>query len=141
MIKFKLVDNRTRVSRKIKELQEQLSEVPKEFLRLTAREIVFESPVDTGTYMDAHNIGYVGSLSTSHGKPKNQPYEPYASTALDRLYTQINALPPETTKHYISNNSAHAWKVEYELGYSPYTTARAKAQTLLDEAIRKVMNK
>ena len=141
MIKFKLVDNRTRVARKIKELQDQLEELPKVFMKKTADEIVFNSPVDTGTYMDAHNIGIVGSLTISNGKPRNQPWQPYAQTAIERLYAQIDGLDFNTTKHYISNNSAHAWKVEYELQYAPYTITRAKAQALLDDAIREVMNK
>ena len=56
MIKFKLVDNRTRVSKKIKELQEKLEEFPKEFMRITADIVIENSPVDTGTYMDAHDV-------------------------------------------------------------------------------------
>ena len=64
MIKFKLVDNRTRVARKIKELQDQLEELPKAFMKKTARTIVSFSPVDTGTYMDAHNIGVTTGVTT-----------------------------------------------------------------------------
>lgn len=141
MIKFKLTDRRTNVAKRIDALKEQLEELPKEFMRMTATEIVLNSPVDTGTYMDAHNIGTTRGASSSAGKPQNQPFESHAQPAIERLYSQIEALGPEVTRHYISNNALHAWKVEYELGYAPYTTARARAQTLLDQAIAKVMGK
>ena len=57
MIKFKLIDNRTRVSKKIAQLQEKLEQFPKEFMKITADIVIKNSPVDTGTYMDAHQIG------------------------------------------------------------------------------------
>ena len=136
MVRFKIVDNRLAVSKKIKELQERLGRLPKEYLKEFANEVVLNSPVDTGTYMDAHNVGVEGPVVSSHGKPRNQPYEPHANDALARLYAQIDALPDEQTKYYISNNSVHAFRVEYEYGYAPYTTARARAQELLDKVIR-----
>lgn len=139
MIKFRLIDRRTTVSKRIQALKDQLEELPKEFMRKTADEIVYNSPVDTGTYMDAHSIGATTSSTSSKNKPRNQPWQDHAQRTLDRLYAQIEALPPEETKHFISNNSDHAWKVEYEHGYAPYTTARAKAEFILQDAIRKVM--
>lgn len=141
MIKFKLTDRRTNVSKRIDALKEQLEELPKEFMRRTVDEIVAYSPVDTGTYMDAHNIGTTRGASSSFGKPQNQDYQPYADAATERLYAQIEALGPEVTRHYISNNSLHAWKVEYEHGWAPYTSARSRAKVILDEAIAKVMGK
>ena len=72
MIKFKLTDRRTNVSKRIDALKEQLEELPKEFMRRTVDEIVAYSPVDTGTYMDSHNIGEVGEPASSKGKPQNQ---------------------------------------------------------------------
>lgn len=146
MIKFRLVDKRTNVSRRIKELQDQLTELPKEFMRLTADKIIENSPVDTGTYMDSHNIGENAPVTNSRDKPRNQSKADYAEKARDRLYYQIDNLPFVDTKHYISNNSQHAWKVEYEGWpsqgpYSPYTIARASAPMLLDEAVRRVMKK
>ena len=47
MIKFKLIDNRTSVSKRIKELEQKLEEFPKEFMRITADVIIKNSPVDT----------------------------------------------------------------------------------------------
>lgn len=138
MIRFKLVDRRTSVSKRIDELKQKLEELPKEFMKALATEIVFQSPVDTGTYMEAHNIGETTGVTTSKGKPKKQPFEPYAQAALNKLFDQIDSLPETPVKQYISNNSAHAWKVEYEYGYEPYTIARAKAQILLDDTVRKL---
>ena len=139
MIKFKLIDNRTKVSKQIAELKDKLEIIPKEFLKETVTEIVLESPVDTGTYMDSHNVGVVGAMSSSKGKPRHQNYQDHADKALERMFAQIDALPESTTKHFIANNSEHAWKVEYEFGYAPYTTARAKAQQILDRVIARVM--
>ena len=143
MIKFKIIDNRTRVSKKIKELQEKLEEFPKEFMKITADVIIKNSPVDTGTYMDAHQIGTSESITTSHGKPHNQPYSNFAETARDRLYSQINGLSVDGSDWFITNNSAHAIRVEY-IGwdnvpaYSPYTIARGYAPIALEEAKARV---
>lgn len=139
MIKFKLVDNRTRVSKKIKELQEKLEEFPKEFMRITADVVIKHSPVDTGTYMDAHQIGTSESITTSHGKPHNQPYSNFAEAARDRLYSQINGLSVDGSNWFITNNSAHNIRVEYtgwdsKPAYSPYTIARGYAPIALEEA-------
>ena len=143
MIKFKLIDNRTRVSKRIKELEQKLEEFPKEFMRITADVIIKNSPVDTGTYMDAHQIGTSESITTSHGKPHNQSYGDFASEARDRLYSQINGLSVDGSNWFITNNSAHEIRVEYTgwdfvPAYSPYTTARGYAPVALEEAKAKV---
>lgn len=143
MIKFKLIDNRTRVSKRIKELERKLEEFPKEFMRITADVIIKNSPVDTGTYMDAHQIGTSESITTSHGKPHNQSYGDFASEARDRLYSQINGLSVDGSNWFITNNSAHAVRVEYTgwdfvPAYSPYTIARGYAPIALEEAKAKV---
>lgn len=143
MIKFKLVDNRTRVSKKIKELQEKLEQFPKEFMRITADVVIKNSPVDTGTYMDAHQIGTSESITTSHGKPHNQPYSLFAEAARDRLYSQISGLSVDGSDWFITNNSAHNIRVEYtgwnsKPAYSPYTIARGYAPIALEEAKARV---
>lgn len=143
MIKFKLIDNRTRVAKKISQLQEKLEQFPKEFMKITADVIISHSPVDTGTYMDAHQIGTAESITTSHGKPHNQPYSNFADAAKDRLYSQINGLSVDGSDWFITNNSAHAVRVEY-IGwsrvpaYSPYTIARGYAPIALEEAKARV---
>ena len=143
MIKFKLIDNRTSVSRRIKELEQKLEEFPKEFMRITADVIIKNSPVDTGTYMDAHQIGTSESITTSHGKPHNQSYGDFAESAKDRLYSQINGLSVDGSNWFITNNSAHNIRVEYTgwdnvPAYSPYTIARGYAPIALEEAKAKV---
>ena len=143
MIKFKLIDNRTNVSKRIKELEQKLEEFPKEFMRITADVIIKNSPVDTGTYMDAHQIGTSESITTSHGKPHNQSYGDFASEARDRLYSQINGLSVDGSNWFITNNSVHNIRVEYTgwdnvPAYSPYTIARGYAPIALEEAKAKV---
>ena len=143
MIKFKIIDNRTKVSKRIKELEQKLEEFPKEFMKITADVIIKNSPVDTGTYMDAHQIGTSESITTSHGKPHNQSCGDFASEARDRLYSQINGLSVDGSDWFITNNSAHAIRVEY-IGwdnvpaYSPYTIARGYAPIALEEAKARV---
>ena len=143
MIKFKLIDNRTRVSKRIKELEQKLEEFPKEFMRITADVIIKNSPVDTGTYMDAHQIGTSESITTSHGKPHNQSYGDFADAAKDRLYSQIEGLRVDGSNWFITNNSAHNVRVEYTgwdnvPAYSPYTIARGYAPIALEEAKARV---
>lgn len=143
MIKFKLIDNRTRVSKKIKQLEEKLEQFPKEFMKITADIVIKNSPVDTGTYMDAHQIGTKESIVTSRGKPRNQPYSNFADAARDRLYSQIEGLNVDGSNWFITNNSVHAVKVEYTgwnnvPAYSPYTIARGYAPIALEEAKAKV---
>ena len=143
MIKFKLIDNRTSVSKRIKELEQKLEEFPKEFMRITADVIIKNSPVDTGTYMDAHQIGTSESITTSHGKPHNQSYGDFADAAKDRLYSQIEGLRVDGSNWFITNNSAHNVRVEYTgwdnvPAYSPYTIARGYAPVALEEAKAKV---
>ena len=143
MIKFKIIDNRTKVSKRIKELEQKLEEFPKEFMKITADVIIKNSPVDTGTYMDAHQIGTSESITTSHGKPHNQPYSNFADAARDRLYSQINGLSVDGADWFITNNSAHNIRVEYtgwnsKPAYSPYTIARGYAPIALEEAKARV---
>ena len=143
MIKFKIIDNRTKVSKRIKELEQKLEEFPKEFMKITADVIIKNSPVDTGTYMDAHQIGTIESITSSHGYLFNQPYSSYAETARDRLYSQINGLSVDGSDWFITNNSAHAIRVEYVgwdnvPAYSPYTIARGYAPIALEEAKARV---
>lgn len=136
MIKVKLLDNRFKVFKKIKELEEKLEELPKAYMKEIATEVVLQSPVDTGTYMDHHNIGEVGEPVNSHGKPHNQPWQTHADNAMDRLFAQIETLPKDTARYYISNSAVYAEKVE--LDHLPYTLAKAKSEQLLEQAKGKV---
>lgn len=136
MIKVKLLDNRFSVYKKMKLLEEKLENLPKAYLKELVQEVVLQSPVDTGTYMDHHNVGAVGEPVNSHGKPRNQPWQPHADKAVDRLFAQIDMLSGQTSQYYISNSAVYAEKVELE--HLPYTLAKAKAQGLLEQAKGKV---
>lgn len=138
MVKFKMVDNRTRIAKKLKALEENTEKIQREFLQETAATIVNLSPVDTGTYMDAHNIGKVGSPVSSIGKPTNQPWQPHADRAMERLTEQIGDVP-NFSKIFIANSALHAPKVEYDYGYAPYTTARASAKKIFDGIVSRLM--
>ena len=112
-------------------------------MRITADIVIENSPVDTGTYMDAHQIGTSESITTSHGKPHNQPYSNFADEARNRLYSQINGLNVDGSDWFITNNSAHNMRVEYtgwnsKPAYSPYTIARGYAPIALEEAKARV---
>lgn len=136
MIKVKILDNRFKVFKKIKELEEKLEVLPKQYMKELAMEVVLNSPVDTGTYMDHHNIGEVGEPVNSHGKPHNQPFQTHADAAAERMFEQIDALPKDTTRYYISNSAMYAQKVEdYHLVYAK---AKQESNVLLEIAKGKV---
>jgi hypothetical protein len=139
MVRFKILDNRTSIAQKIKEQERQLNNYRDFFLEGAATEVILESPVDTGTYITSHEIkagrGSSGS-SSSKGKPRNQPYEPYANEGLSSLFADIEALPEASALSMvsISNYSEHARDVEYTHGYAPYTTLRDKANVIAARA-------
>ena len=146
-VSFKVVDNRTNVSKKIEQLNNQLENYGKYFLEGMATEIVLNSPVDTGTYMDAHSLGNTRAkgLVTSTGKPKGQSHNEYAQAARDRLVASIESLGENWTNAIFSNNAAHAYLVEYAFGSddgrgtygAPYTIARNKAPIIAQEAAQR----
>lgn len=147
MVTFKLIDNRRSFAKKLKTLEDRVTELKREFMRQIAQEVVNNSPVDTGTYMDSHNIGEVGAPSSSIGKPQGQARDPYVERALERLLAQIDSLDPSFKKAYINNSALHGPLVEYqhEAGdgrpYAPYTRAREQSNNLFKVAEAKVMGK
>ena len=141
-VSFKVVDNRTSISKKIAELNQQLDSYGKFFLADMASQIVLTSPVDTGTYMESHNLGSssVGGSESSFGKPRNQDYNNYAQPTLDRLTASIEGLGDNWTNAVFSNNALHADKVEYEHGYGVYTMARNLAPEISKRAAERAKN-
>lgn len=141
MVRFKVVDNRTKVSEEIKRLEEQLDKFTKYYLEGLATEVVLESPVDTGTYITSHHITQTApsGQTSSHGKPRQQDWETFAQQALNNLFAEIEAFGPldKVTTYYIANNASHANFVEYEHGYAPYSKARASAGKISSEAAAK----
>lgn len=141
MVRFKVVDNRTKVAQKIHELSEQVDRFAKFYLEGLATEVIFASPVDTGTYITSHHITktYPAGETSSNGKPRQQAWEPFAQEGLDNLFAEIAALGPldSVSSVYIANNAVHANAVEYTHGYAPYGTARANAAAISAEALAK----
>ena len=97
------------------------------YLQGMADQLVLNSPVDTGTYISSHNIGtsQVPATESSEGKPRQQPYGPFAQAARNGLFLDIRMLPENTNSVVFSNGAFHSDEVEYEHGYAPYRkTAR-----------------
>ena len=121
---------------KFKKLQDIVEGFQEEYLRGMSDQIVLRSPVDTGTYMDGHNLktSAVPQTESSSKKPRNQPYGPHADDALLRLYMQASALPRDANKVVFSNDAFHADAVEYNPEHSPYRTAAREHNNIAREA-------
>lgn len=135
-VSFKVVDNRSSISSKIKELSQSLDNYKEYFLQGMADEIILTSPVDTGTYITSHTLsnGTQGGFTSSFGKPKGRSFTEYAQKGLDALYGDISAIGDDWTSARFSNIALHASDVEYEHGYAVYTTARNKANLISKQA-------
>lgn len=106
---------------KIKQTEELLEEEAKELAYKIIDTTVNSSPVDTGAYMDSFSIvprGSSGGRSrTSRGKPRNQPWEPYASAAKSRLRASVAAMTlSENGGFTLVNRAPHARFVEFGNG-------------------------
>ena len=121
---------------KFKKLEQMIEGYTEVYAQKMAEQIVLRSPVDTGTYMEGHNLGMsaVGPSQSSRNKPRQQPYQPYADAALSQLYSQASALPHNAHLIVFSNNAYHADVVEYELGYAPYRSAAREHKRIAAEA-------
>jgi 4-alpha-glucanotransferase len=112
---------------KFRKLEQMIEGYRDLYLQGMADQLVLNSPVDTGTYITAHNIGTapVAATESSEGKPRQQPYEPYAQAARNGLFLDIRTLPENANSVVFSNAAFHSDEVEYEHGYAPYRkTAR-----------------
>jgi hypothetical protein len=126
---------------KFKKLEQMIEGYTEIYAQKMAEEIVLRSPVDTGTYMEGHNLGVsaVGASSSSAGKPRKQPYQPYAQAALNQLFMQASALPHNAHRIVFSNDALHADRVEF-LGwkktgpYLVYTSAAREHHRIAKEA-------
>ena len=140
MVQFKVVDNRKVTAAAIKEMSRRLEGFQEEFLQGIASSIVLDSPVDTGTYMESHRIGTApaSGVTSSKGKPKNQPFGSIAQSELNRLYADIEAIKDaDLSTVYFSNIAEHATEVEYQHGYEVYSRARSKSSVIAKEAAAK----
>jgi hypothetical protein len=137
---FRLIDRRLRgVDRLLDETFAEFDNMKKDVFKAVAAKVVDFSPVDTGTYMDAHNIAIGRSSSatdmSSKGKPRNRPKQPHANAVIDRLHGQIDAMSPEDKSAFIGNSSHHGMVVEYggpkTPAYAPYTRAREASKRII----------
>jgi hypothetical protein len=132
MVQYKMIDRRRPAMQVFENaITPLIRQARDQFFRMVVDEVVQLSPVDTGTYMDAHHLSVGPSraaLESSHRKDRNQPWGPRAEAALSRLYSQIEALPDSVEGVRLANNAAHASFVEYGGasgggGYAPYQSA------------------
>lgn len=137
---FRLIDRRLKgVDRLLDETFAEFDSMKKDVFRAIASKVVEFSPVDTGTYMDAHNItsGKSGSATdmSSRGKERKRPRSPHETSALARLNAQIDALGPDQKSAFIGNSSHHGMVVEYggpkTPAYAPYTRARSASKSII----------
>ena len=132
--------NRGQILNKFKKAEALVDEAKALTMYEAAAYVVLRSPVDTGTYMDNHNIG-VGnsvpssSIQSSDGRPRNQPWEPASQEAINRMDAQISNLPEGWKRASIGNTAYHVDAVEYTHGYAVYTALRAAWPALKQKAI------
>lgn len=132
MLQYRLIDRRKPAMRVFEDaVLPQIRLARDSFFRMIVESIVQLSPVDTGTYMDSHNVvvGQQGAATeSSHRKPRNQPWGTHAGDALSRMYAQIEALPDTVQDVKVANSAIHARFVEYGGasgggGYAVYQSA------------------
>ena len=136
-VSFKVIDNRSNISRKIKELQDQLGNYKTYFLQGMANSLIANSPVDTGNYVTSFRVGNSRSteVTDSIGKPKNQDYNTQYQLGLDRLSADITALADNDLNNVVFTNVAvYAYDVEYTYGDAPFTITRNLASNISKDA-------
>lgn len=141
MVQRKVLDNRQITAKATEEIARMVDGFQEALLQGMAESVVLDSPVDTGTYMESHNVGTSpeSSRNSSRGKPRNQPYETYAQASLNELFVQIEAVSGEDLDNiYFYNTAEHATDVEYVHGYEPYSRMMAKAPQIAEQAAAKV---
>lgn len=149
MIQYKLIDKRFTQSQLLGFFNENVEGLTKEVLRGMVDAVLQHSPVDTGTYVESHEVtldarqGGYGDVS-SHGRPRKVAREPVIENARQRMYAAIDGFTANSREASIRNVSAHANFVEYgrqpfKSGkeytfHSPYRKARAETNNIITEA-------
>lgn len=134
---------------KLRKVEQDLDLIRTEFLKELATEVVRSSPVDTGTYVTSHNIGERSAAGQFTGNiryigPPGQNEQAMQNQALNKVISQIIALPTRQAVVSLSNSSAHANIVEYggaswrRSGYAVYQNARSRAPSLLKAVVNRV---
>lgn len=137
---FRVVTDKTGIDNKAERLKAALENFQSDVLVGGAREVAKWSPVDTGAYMDSHNVesGIVGSMPgiSSEGRPRFQDKSSYEMAAVARMEQQVEAMEDKSIAT-IYNNAEHAQDVEYRWGYEPYTATYREMTRIVDEARNK----
>ena len=144
VVRYKVIANNSALDAKLKRLRTVVSDFRDEFLQESVQYVVLRSPVDTGTYMESHNIAIGrqgGGYNSSARKPRKQPWQPEADAAVTRMFKQIEGLPKDASNISIYNNALHAPEVEYDHGYGVYTALRSAASTIAANAARRAKSK
>lgn len=134
------------LTQKLQQIQQDLGDIQKLFLLNLAEDIVEASPVDSGMYVNGHNIETgVGSAGGQFTGPYvNNPTSPNPRAekdkAMGKLRGQIETLPEDLGIVSINNRVPHAYKVEYggwstKGPYAVYSTALNRASIHLREAV------
>jgi hypothetical protein len=136
-VAFKVIDNRTSFSSKIKDLEQKLDNYRTFFLQGTADVLIMNSPVITGNYANSFTVGTsrASGSTSSFGKEKDYDYGTHLQTGIDSLYADIARLPDAgLTSIVFTNKAEYAYDVEYTLGHAPFTKARNLASQISDKA-------
>lgn len=116
--------------RKLSDLVEGFGEI---YGQKVAEQLVLYSPVDTGAYMESFNVGPSAFGSSSTGRPRRRHWQTYANQAIAKLSQGVSALKGSTTITF-TNGAPHAWEVEYEHGYAPFSSTAREHSRLAAEA-------
>ena len=136
-VSFKVIDNRSNISRKIKELQDQLGNYKTYFLQGMANSLITNSPVDTGNYVQSFRVGNsrASGFTDSIGKLRDRNYSIEMQEGLDQLSADITALGDNNLNNVVFTNIAvYAYDVEYTYGHAPFTITRNLASTISSDA-------
>lgn len=113
---FRVIDRRVSASKALNAIDSALGTLHKRAVQHMVDKVIEYSPVDTGTYMDSHNVrqGRTSSQATesSARKDRDQPYGEHAAAASSRMNGQIEALG-DSREAVVANNAVHARFVEY----------------------------
>lgn len=126
---------------KFKKLEDMIDGYRDAYLSRMSSEIVLNSPVDTGTYIKAHNLGpsAVNLSKSSRKKERNQPWQENADKALKKLWGQAKSESLKGLNNVVFSNAAYHWQeVEYEHGYFVYTKAAREHKRIAQEAAQDV---
>lgn len=129
----------------LKELSEKLEKLQPAVLTEAAEFIVSASPDDTGAYVLSHSIGRSGNVGRSiSSRGRESAPNTHRQQALDGLISQIQTIPPNSTRVWIGNNAPHVNAVEFggpnwrRSGYFVYEQLRSVFPNLLKQAINSV---